>query len=94
MRNRLSSTRALNKIAVGERLGELAERLQFRTVKGFGERVIYRELFTHGMTLFDLGKRGAPRKFGSMSHLAAKSEIRTVLAALNLPMNVAQQEAA
>lgn len=94
VRNRVSATRSLNKAAVGEQIEELAKRIQFRTAKGFGERVIYRELFTNGMTLLDLGTRGAPRKFGSMSHLAAKSELRGFLAALNLPTMAREAEAA
>lgn len=94
VRNRLSPTRAHNKLAMETRLAELADRIQFRTAKGFGERVIYRELFTTGLTLLDLGTRGAPRKFGSMSHLAARNELRGFLAALRLPAMVPQEEAA
>ncbi|MEM9234848.1 MAG: division plane positioning ATPase MipZ, partial [Pseudomonadota bacterium] len=94
LRNRVSATRSLNKEAVGRQIEELASRIQFRTAKGFGDRVIYRELFTNGMTLLDLGTKGAPRKFGSMSHLAAKSELRGFLSALQLPTLAGQQEAA
>ncbi|MBB4659174.1 division plane positioning ATPase MipZ [Parvularcula dongshanensis] len=84
-RNRLSATNAKNKKAVGEKLDQLSKRIQFRQARGFGERVIYRELFTAGMTLLDLGGKGAPRKLGSMSHLAARQEVRSLLAALRLP---------
>ncbi|WP_081871483.1 division plane positioning ATPase MipZ [Parvularcula oceani] len=84
-RNRLSATNAKNKKAVGTKLDELAKRVQFRQARGFGERVIYRELFTAGMTLLDLGGKGSPRKLGSMSHLAARQEVRSLLAALRLP---------
>ena len=94
VRNRMSSTRSYNKLAVGAQLDDLADRIQFRTAKGFGERVIYRELFTNGMTLFDLGTKGAPRKFGSMSHLAARNEVRGFLAALQLPAMAQDAEAA
>ena len=84
-RNRLSSTNAKNKQAVEEKLKQLSDRVQFRVARGFGERVIYRELFTNGMTLLDLGGKGAPRKLGSMSHLAARQEVRGLLASLRLP---------
>ena len=84
-RNRLSSTNAKNKKAVEAKLAELSGRVQFRVARGFGERVIYRELFTHGMTLLDLGGKGSPRKLGSMSHLAARQEVRGLLASLRLP---------
>ncbi|MGH7057571.1 MAG: division plane positioning ATPase MipZ [Acetobacteraceae bacterium] len=30
----------------------------FRTVKGFGERVIFRELYLQGLTLLDLREAG------------------------------------
>lgn len=84
-RNRLSSTNAKNKQAVEAKLKQLSDRVQFRVARGFGERVIYRELFTNGMTLLDLGGKGAPRKLGSMSHLAARQEVRGLLASLRLP---------
>ena len=45
MRNRLGSTEARNKRDVGATLEALAKRVGFRTVKGFGERVIFRELY-------------------------------------------------
>lgn len=94
MRNRVSPTRSHNKVAMEEKIRDLSKRIQFRTAKGFGERVIYRELFTTGMTLLDLGTKGAPRKFGSMSHLAARNELRGVLAALQLPAMAEREEAA
>lgn len=94
MRNRVQATNALNKRAMGEKLDTLAKRIQFRQARGFGERVIYRELFVNGMTLLDLGSKGAPRKFGSMSHLAARSEVRSFLSTLQLPTVAEQAEAA
>ncbi|WOI54151.1 division plane positioning ATPase MipZ [Parvularcula sp. LCG005] len=94
MRNRVQSTRSLNKVALADRIEDLSKRVQFRQARGFGERVIYRELFTNGMTLFDLGGRGSPRKFGSMSHLAARSEVRGFIAALRLPQLAERREAA
>ncbi|MEM6648963.1 MAG: division plane positioning ATPase MipZ [Pseudomonadota bacterium] len=92
MRNRVQSTNARNKVAMGEKLDDLAARVQFRHARGFGERVIYRELFVNGMTLLDLGSKGSPRKFGSMSHLAARSEVRGFLAHLKLPPLVEKSE--
>lgn len=94
MRNRLQATRALNKEAMADKLKELSGRIQFREARGLGERVIYRELFVNGMTLLDLGSKGAPRKFGSMSHLAAKSEMRAFLSELRLPAMAERARAA
>lgn len=94
VRNRVQATRSLNKVAMAEKLEALSSRIQFRLARGFGERVIYRELFTSGMTLLDLGKKGAPRKFGSMSHLAARTELRAFLSELRLPAVEPQRQAA
>jgi chromosome partitioning protein len=81
MRNRLSSTEARNKRRVAAALEALATRIGFRIAPGFGERVIYRELFPAGLTMLDLPQ---PR-LGvtlSMSVLAARQEVRALLAAL------------
>ncbi|MEM1381806.1 MAG: division plane positioning ATPase MipZ [Pseudomonadota bacterium] len=84
-RNRLQATNAKNKAAMAKKLEELSGRVQFRQARGFGERVIYRELFSYGMTLLDLGRKGSPRKLSSMSHIAARQELRSFLASLRLP---------
>ena len=85
MRNRLSATRANNKRAMGERLEELSTRIGFRLARGFGDRVIYRELFPMGLTLLDLGGADAPLRLSTMSHVTARLEIRSLIATLNLP---------
>jgi len=84
-RNRLQATNAKNKAAMAKKLDDLAGRVQFRQARGFGERVIYRELFSYGMTLLDLGCKGSPRKLSSMSHIAARQELRSFIASLKLP---------
>ena len=58
MRNRMGSTEMRNKRDVGTTLETLAKRIGFRTVKGFGERVIYRELYLQGLTLMDVREAG------------------------------------
>lgn len=85
LRNRLQSTNAKNKAAMAAKLNDLSGRIQFRQARGFGERVIYRELFSYGMTLLDLGCKGSPRKLSSMSHVAARQELRSFIASLRLP---------
>ncbi len=88
MRNRLSSLAARNKRDMGTVIEALARRIGFRTATGLSERVIYRELFLNGLTLLDL-KRGPPGgKTGpsmTMSHVAARQEVRDLVTALNLP---------
>ncbi len=81
MRNRLGHSEARNKREMGEALGELARRIGFRTAPGFGERVIFRELFLTGLTLFDLGAGvGGPPL--AMSHLAGRQEARALIDAI------------
>ncbi len=94
MRNRLSATRARNKKKMGEKLEDLAARIGFRLARGFGDRVIYRELFPMGLTLLDLGGKGAPMRLSTMSHITARLEIRSLVAALNLPQPDVREEAA
>lgn len=84
MRNRLSSLDSHSKRAMAFLLRGLSEQLGFRTVAGFGERVIFRELFLKGLTLMDL--RDAPGRRGlSVSHIAARQEVRTLIEAIRLP---------
>jgi chromosome partitioning protein len=85
MRNRLSATRARNKAEMGKRLEDLSARIGFRLARGFGDRVIYRELFPLGLTLLDLGGRDAPVRLKTMSHVTARLEIRSLIATLKLP---------
>ncbi len=85
MRNRLSATQARNKKRMGDKLEELAGRIGFRLARGFGDRVIYRELFPLGLTLLDLGGVHSPVRLSTMSHVTARLEIRSLVASLNLP---------
>ena len=82
LRNRLSSLEARNMKRVGGALDELAKRVGFRVVPGLSERVIYRELFPRGLTLLDVA---ALEEF-SLSHVAARAELRAMIAALGLPV--------
>ena len=84
MRNRLSHLEARNKQRVGGVLDHLAKRIGFRLAPGLSERVIYRELFLAGLTLLDLTTKGAGVEL-TMSHVAARSEVRALFAALELP---------
>ena len=85
IRNRLSNLDAKNKRRVGRVLEKLARRIGFRLVPGFGERVIYREMFLSGLTLSDLAEPEAGMNM-TMSHVAARSEVRSLLRGLKLPV--------
>ncbi len=84
MRNRMGSTEMRNKRDVGATLEALAKRIGFRTVKGFGERVIFRELYLQGLTLMDVREAGLQIQMG-MSHIAARAEVRALLSAIRKP---------
>jgi len=84
MRNRLSTLAAKNKRRVESVLEALASRIGFRLAPGVGERVIFREMFPSGLTLLDLRQEGVDAQM-SMSHVAARAEIRALLDLLDLP---------
>ncbi len=85
MRNRLSHVDAKNKRRVEAVLETLTERIGFRLAPGFGERVIFREMFPSGLTLLDLRDGGVDQQL-SMSHVAARAEIRALFDMLELPI--------
>ncbi|MEM8799986.1 MAG: division plane positioning ATPase MipZ [Pseudomonadota bacterium] len=82
LRNRLSTLEARNKRRVGAALEELARRIGFRFLPGLSERVVYREMFVNGLTLLDLREVGNDI---TMSHVAARQELRELMTSLNLP---------
>src|SRR5262245_38644260 len=83
MRNRLSSLDAKNKRDIGRLLDHLSRRIGFRIAPGFTERVIFRELFPRGLTLLDLNRKDAGVTW-RISHVAARQEVRELVAALGL----------
>ncbi len=83
MRNRMGHTDSKNKREIERLLDDLAKRIGFRTVPGFSERVIFRELFHQGLTLMDVVEIKGEGAL-SMSHVAARQEIRTLVEALRL----------
>ncbi len=85
MRNRLGATEARNKRDVGATLEALAKRIGFRTVRGFGERVIFRELYLQGLTLMDVKEVGGLGIHMGMSHVAARNEVRALIGAIKKP---------
>jgi chromosome partitioning protein len=84
MRNRLSHIDARNKREIGALLEQLGKRIGFRLAPGFGERVIFRELFPTGLTLLDLRDEDVGVQL-NMSHVAARQEVRALLQAIGLP---------
>lgn len=82
MRNRLSNIDAKNKRFMTQVTTDLARRIGFRVAPGFSERVIFREMFLQGLTVLDIeevGKTGL-----SLSHVAARQEVRDLLRTLKI----------
>jgi chromosome partitioning protein len=81
LRNRTQHIEARNMKRVSEAIDQLSKRVGFRVISGLSERVIYRELFPQGLTMLDSGE------FGGMvlSHVAARQELREMMAGLALP---------
>ncbi|MEM8636326.1 MAG: division plane positioning ATPase MipZ [Pseudomonadota bacterium] len=90
MRNRMSPLEARNKQKVGEALDNLSKRIGFRLAPGLSERVIYRELFPAGLTLLDLTEQSSKMSL-TMSHVAARQELRDLLIVLQLPELVGEE---
>lgn len=84
LRNRIPPTHSKNRERMDLALKSLQKRLAFRYVRGLSERVIYRELFPKGLTLVDLKDIDEGPKL-TMSHVAARHELRSLLNDLALP---------
>ena len=88
LRNRLSTLDARNKREMEKLLDTLSKRIGFKLVDGLNERVIYRELFLQGLTLLDLGEEQGVTM--TLSHVAARQELRQLIEAMGLTsMNAA-----
>jgi chromosome partitioning protein len=81
LRNRIAQLEARNMRRMFGALADLARRVGFRVAPGLSERVVYRELFPSGLTLLDPSAIDAM----SLSHLAARQELRELMDALDLP---------
>ncbi len=83
LRNRLATTEARNRKRLDERIEALSKRVGFRVGPGLRDRVIYRELFPFGLTVADLSSTVRPVAV-SLSHVAARQELRAIMTALGL----------
>lgn len=84
MLNRVRQVESRNAREVRELLRNLAGRFAFEIAPGFGERTIFREMFPDGLGLMDLRQPGIERAL-SMSHVAARNEVRRLLDMLGVP---------
>jgi chromosome partitioning protein len=72
---------------IAEVLDQLSLRLGFRTVDGFAERVIYRELFPRGLTALDDLDEATLGQRPNMTHVTAREEVMALLRQLRLPLD-------
>jgi chromosome partitioning protein len=87
VRNRLSSIASRNEAKVETCLRSLAMRLGFRTADGISERVVFREFFPIGLTALDDFDEHVLGTKPTLSHLAARQEIRQLITTLRLPID-------
>ena len=83
VRNRLSSMDVINKRNVSTAIKHLGKKLGFSVAPGFGDRVIFKELFLNGLTLLD-AKKNNNRIQMNPSVVAARQELRDFVLSLNL----------
>jgi chromosome partitioning protein len=84
IRNRLANIEARNKQNVEKALALLSKKFGFRISSAFSERVIFRELFTRGLTLLDIMDTNSGTR-PTISHVAARQELRGLIEDLNIP---------
>jgi chromosome partitioning protein len=87
VRNRLSSLGSRNKRLLAQGLNELGLQLGFRCAEGFAERVVYREFFPRGLTALDDIDEATLGTRPNLSHVTAREEVQSLLAALRLPID-------
>lgn len=84
MRNRYNPNIDRAKFSVSEQLVKLSHRIGFRIAAGFGERMIYRDLFLAGLTVLDI-ETPDDDPSAREAYLAARREIGELVAQLRLP---------
>ena len=82
MRNRMSHLNTKNNKAITELLRKISHQANFRLAQGFGERVIFKELFSQGLTLLDLKQND--QKNLTLSQIAARQEVRNLILAIGV----------
>lgn len=85
VRNRMSPITSRNERRMDQCLRNLSMQLGFRVADGISERVVFREFFPIGLTAVDDFEEHVLGGKASLSHLAARQEIRQLLSALKLP---------
>ena len=87
VRNRMANVASRNEQKIDSCLRSLSIQLGFRVADGISERVVFREFFPIGLTALDDFDEHVLGTRPTLSHLAARQEIRQLLAALRLPID-------
>ncbi len=87
IRNRLPHIHSRNRQDIDQILTKLAHRIGFRLAPGLGERVVFRELFLNGLTVFDLPIVSQEHNL-SATQQSAQSEVSALLDALYIAPRV------
>ena len=80
MRNRIPHLSTNNNKIIADLLEKISKLANFRLTPGFGERVVFKELFLKGLTLMDL--KEYQNNDLTMSQISARQEIRTLIKAI------------
>jgi len=80
IRNRISGTTTINMQNIEEAINKLSSKYGFKVISGFGDRVIFKELFLDGLTLSDAGL--SPKVKMNLSVIAARNELREIVKAI------------
>ncbi|MCP4184108.1 MAG: ATPase, partial [Hyphomicrobiales bacterium] len=89
-----SHARNYNESSMLESLKDLSMRLGCRLADGISERVIFRELFPMGLTVFDELTERVKGKRLTTSNLSARQEIRQLIDIMRLPINASGRKRA
>lgn len=77
MRNRMTHLNTNNNRIITRLLDEISELANFRLAPGFGERVVFKEMFLKGLTLLDLKE---DQDGGlTLSQISARQEVRNLI---------------
>lgn len=77
MRNRMTHLNTKNNKVIADLLDTISKRANFRMAPGFGERVVFKELFLKGLTLLDLKE---DQNGGlTLSQISARQEVRNLI---------------
>ena len=80
IRNRISGATTINMQNIEEAINKLSSKYGFKVISGFGDRVIFKELFLDGLTLSDAGL--SPKVKMNLSVIAARNELREIVKAI------------